>query len=115
MASKDLLGSFEQLVMLALLHLGDRAYGMTVRREIERRSGRAIALGAVYATLDRLEEKGYVRSYSGDGGAERGGRARRFFRVQASGVKVLRSSIATLDSLREALPGFEGAAARADA
>ena len=115
MPKNDFLGSFEQLVMLALLQLGDQAYGMTVRREIERRTGREVSLGAVYATLDRLEEKGYVRSSSAAGGPERGGRARRFFRVQASGVRVLRSSIVALDSMREALPGLGGESAGAKA
>jgi PadR family transcriptional regulator, regulatory protein PadR len=61
MAKGDLLGEFELYVMLALAHLGDAAYGITVRREIEARTGRTVAIGAVYATLARLEEKGLVR------------------------------------------------------
>jgi PadR family transcriptional regulator, regulatory protein PadR len=115
MAKTDFLGSFEQLVLLALLQLGDQAYGMTVRREIERRTGRNVSLGAVYATLDRLEEKGYVRSSAGSGDAERGGRARRYFRVRAGGMKVLRQAIEAFDSMRQALPGLSGESAGATA
>ena len=60
MAKGDFVGEFELYVMLALAHLGDEAYGVTIRREIERRTGRTIAIGAVYATLSRLEEKGLI-------------------------------------------------------
>ncbi len=105
MAKDDLLGSFEQLVLLAVMRLGDQAYGMRVRREIERRTGRDVALGAVYATLERLQEKGYVSSRSSEGGSERGGRARRFFRMHARGLKVLQGTLAVLDAMREELPG----------
>ena len=108
------LGEFEQLVLLALVRLGDRAYGMTVRREIEQRTGREISLGAVYATLDRMEEKGLVRSLSSPGGAERGGRARRFFRVQGSGLRALGETLGALDRMRagvDLLPSTGGARA----
>lgn len=86
MAERDSLGEFEHLVVLALLRLEDRAYGVTVRREIELRAKRAVSIGAVYATLDRLERKGYVKSRRGDPTPERGGRSKRFFRVTAKGV-----------------------------
>ncbi len=62
MPKGDFLGAFEEIVLLALVHLGDNAYGMTIRREIEDRSGRTVSIGAVYSTLDRLESKGLVSS-----------------------------------------------------
>lgn len=88
----ELLGSLEHVVLLAVMHLGDDAYGMTVRREIESRTGRNLSIGAVYATLERLETKGYVSSYTGEPTMARGGRARRHFRIEASGEQALRAS-----------------------
>lgn len=99
-------GSFEQLVLLAVLRLGDGAYGMTVRREIEARTGDAVSLGAVYATIERLEEKGYLRSRAAPGGEERGGRARRFYEVDASGAEALRRALAAVDSMRAGMAGL---------
>ncbi|MEO8192955.1 MAG: helix-turn-helix transcriptional regulator [Gemmatimonadales bacterium] len=98
--NKDLPGGFEQLVMLAVARIGDGAYGMTVRRSLEERTGRNVSLGAVYSTLDRLETKGYVTSKHETGAAERGGRARRFFRLTASGLRALNEGIAALDRMR---------------
>jgi DNA-binding PadR family transcriptional regulator len=88
----ELLGSLEHIVMLALARLGSDAYGMTVRREIERRTGRNVSIGAVYATLERLEGKGYVSSSTGEPTAERGGRAKRIFRMEADGKRALATS-----------------------
>jgi len=88
----DLLGSLEYIVLLALVRLGPNAYGMTVRREIEVRTGRNLSIGAVYATLERLESKGYVSSSTGEPTAERGGRAKRLFRIEAGGQEALRAS-----------------------
>ena len=88
----QLLGSLEQIVVLALLRLGPNAYGVTVRREILERTGRDISIGAIYATLDRLESKGYVSSFRGEPTAERGGRAKKFFRVEAPGRRALIAS-----------------------
>ena len=101
MTKTDLPGGFEQLVMLAVTRLGNNAYGMTVRAELEARTGRKVSLGAVYATLDRLDVKGYVASRQSAGGAEREGRARRFFRLTAPGVRALNEGIAALDRMRE--------------
>lgn len=86
MADRDYLGEFEHLIVLALLRLDDRAYGVTVRQEIELRTKREVSIGAVYATLDRLETKGYVKSFRGDPTPERGGRSKRFFRVTPRGL-----------------------------
>jgi DNA-binding PadR family transcriptional regulator len=80
------------MVLLALVHLGPNAYGMTVRREIEQRTGRDISIGAIYTTLQRLENKGYVTSTVGEPTAERGGRAKRMFRLEADGRRALRAS-----------------------
>ena len=86
------LGEFEQLVLLALVHLGPDAYGATVRREIEARTGREVAISAVYTTLDRLEGKGFVHSRVGEPTAERGGRRRRHFELQPAGARALKSA-----------------------
>jgi PadR family transcriptional regulator PadR len=83
------LGEFEQVVLLAVLHLGEGAYGTTIRREIDTRAGRPVSIGAAYATLDRLVEKGYLRAREETGGTERGGRLRRFFTVTPSGIGAL--------------------------
>jgi PadR family transcriptional regulator, regulatory protein PadR len=88
----DLLGSLEHIVLLALVRLEANAYGMTIRREIEERTGRHLSIGAVYATLDRLEGKGYVSSFVGEPTAERGGRAKRLFQIEADGELALRTS-----------------------
>jgi PadR family transcriptional regulator, regulatory protein PadR len=111
MAKPDLPGAFEQLILLALARLGEGAYGMTVRREIEARAGREASLGAVYATLDRLEQKGYVASYAGEAAPERGMRGRRHFRLEAAGAQALKESLDALDRMREGVPGLRPAGA----
>ena len=97
------LGDFEQLVMLALIRLGEGAYGMTVRRELEEIADRRVSLGAIYATLDRLENKGLVTSFLGSPGATRRGRAKRFFKVKAVGLKALEASLAAMDRMRSGI------------
>lgn len=93
MGTDGLLGAFEEHVLLAVVRCGDEAYGMTVRREIEARTGRDVAIGAVYSTLSRLEAKGLVGSRLQDGGSpERRGRARRFFRLEPAGAHALREA-----------------------
>ena len=103
MPKGDYLGEFEQLVILALLQLGDEAYGMTVRREIEERAGRKVSLGAIYATLDRLENKGLIRSHLGSSDVNRRGRARRFFQVEGTGKQVLKQTLDAIDRMRSGL------------
>jgi PadR family transcriptional regulator PadR len=103
MAGRDYLGEFEHMIVLALLRLADRAYGVTVRREIELRTSREVSIGAVYATLDRLETKGYVKSYRGEPTPERGGRSKRFFRVTARGVAAVNRTHRALQSMTEGL------------
>lgn len=103
MNDRDYLGEFEHIVLLALLRLEDRAYGVTVRQEIEFRAQREVSIGAVYATLDRLEAKGYVRSRRGDPTPERGGRSKRFFRVTARGVEAVQRTHQALRQMTEGL------------
>jgi PadR family transcriptional regulator PadR len=95
----ELLGSLEHIVLLAVLRLGNNAYGMTVRREIEARTGRNLSIGAVYATLERLQGKGYVSSFTGEPTSERGGRAKRHFRIEAAGQEALRASQRAIRSM----------------
>jgi len=103
MSGRDYLGEFEHIIVLALLRLQNRAYGVTVRREIEFRTKREVSIGAVYATLDRLETKGYVTSHRGDPTPERGGRSKRFFRVTAKGMTAVNRTQRVLRSMTEGL------------
>jgi PadR family transcriptional regulator PadR len=84
-----LLGEFEQLVLVAVLRLGDAAYGVPIQREIEERAGRRVTVGALYATLDRLEGKRLLESWFADPTPQRGGRSKRYFRVTAAGEAAL--------------------------
>jgi PadR family transcriptional regulator len=85
----DVLGVFEQAVLVAVLHLGGDGYGRTILKEVSLRLAREVTASAVYATLDRLEAKGLVASRAGAATPERGGRARRHFTVTAAGVRAL--------------------------
>jgi PadR family transcriptional regulator PadR len=113
MLKEDIPGSFEQLVLLAVLRLRDQAYGMTVRTELENRTGQPVSLGAVYTTLERLEGKGYLTSRSTAGGAEREGRARRFFSVEKSGLEALQRALDVLDRMRADVAVLKPAMVRA--
>jgi len=95
----DMLGTFEQAVLLSILRLGEDAYGRAILREIQERLDREVAPGAVHATLERLAKKGLVASRLGTGTPMRGGRARRFYRVQAKGVRALNDARAKADNL----------------
>jgi len=110
MSGRDYLGEFEHVVILALLRLGDRAYGVTVRQEIEARTGREASIGAIYATLDRLENKGYVKSQLGEATPERGGRSKRFFRITAKGTLAVNRTHRALRSMIQGL-GLAGSQA----
>lgn len=107
MAKGEFLGEFEQLVLLAVLRLRKEAYGVPIRQEIEDCTGRSAAIGAVYATLDRLEEKGLVSSHLGEATAERGGRAKRFFRVTPGGATALRLSQRAVRQMMKGLKALE--------
>jgi PadR family transcriptional regulator PadR len=101
----ELLGSLEHIILLALARLDADSHGMIVRREIEERTGRNISIGAVYATLERLEAKGYVSSFTGEPTAERGGRAKRLFRLEAAGKRALQVSEQTIRNMTAGLSG----------
>jgi PadR family transcriptional regulator, regulatory protein PadR len=89
MGKGEHLGEFERWVMMAVIRLRENAYGMRIRREIHEQMGRDTSIGSVYVTLDRLEQKGFVRSWDGEPTPERGGRAKRYFEVSAAGVREL--------------------------
>jgi PadR family transcriptional regulator PadR len=95
----EMLGAFEQAVLLAILRLGEDAYGRAILKEVQERLKRDVAAGAVHATLERLAKKGLVVSHLGAGTPMRGGRARRFYRVQTKGVRALNDARATADNL----------------
>jgi DNA-binding PadR family transcriptional regulator len=99
----DYLGEFELLVMLAVLRLGTNAYGMTIRREITDVAERSASLGAVYTTLERLEDKGFLSSAVGEVTEERGGRAKKYFTVTASGAGAVKRSLKSTDAMKAGL------------
>ena len=93
------LGAFEQAVLLAVVRLGEDAYGRAILKEVQERLERDVAAGAVHATLERLEQKGLVASRPGGGTPVRAGRARRYYRLKPSGVRALNDARATVDTL----------------
>ncbi len=95
------LGEFEHIVLLALLRLHENAYGMRIRQEIQIRTRRSVSIGAIYATLERMEAKGYVSSRLSDPTPERGGRAKRFFSIQGRGFKALKRAEEALHRMRK--------------
>ena len=103
MGRREYLGEFEQIVLLAILRLGEDTYGVPIRLEIERRTGRALTVGALYRTLDRLEDKGYVSSAFSDPTPARGGRSKRYFTIRPLGLQTLRASRKALTAMWEGL------------
>lgn len=99
MGKLETLGEFEQLVLLAIVRLAADAYGSTIRDEIEDRTSRSVAIGALYTALDRLERKGYVGSRMSDPTPERGGRAKRYYKLKPAGAAALRRSREALVSM----------------
>jgi DNA-binding PadR family transcriptional regulator len=97
------LGELERLVMLAILALGDDAYGASIRREIESRTGRDVAVGAIYTALDRLERRDAVRSSIGDPTAERGGRRRKHYVLLPAGATDLARSLQAIDDMTQGM------------
>jgi PadR family transcriptional regulator len=104
MAAREFLGGFELLVLFALIQLGDDAYGVPISEAIEQSSGREVAIGSVYITLARLEQKGFVSSRLGEPTAERGGRAKTYFHITAKGLREVRQARRTLTRLWEGVP-----------
>jgi DNA-binding PadR family transcriptional regulator len=110
MPRSEFFGGFELLVLLALIRLGDEAYGVPISEAIEENSGREVALGSVYVTLERLQRKGLVTSRLGEPTPERGGRAKTYFRVTAKGLRAVRKAQRTLVNLWSGVPQLEGGA-----
>ena len=103
-----MIGGLEQIVLLATLHLSDQAYAVTIRRELQARTGRSVSRGALYTVLERLETKGYLSSRMGDPTPERGGRPKRYYRVTPSGVAALKGSKRALLELWRGLESVLG-------
>lgn len=110
MPRRKYLGEFEQLVLLAILRLRDNAYGLRIRTEIKDRTNRTASLGAIYTTLERLEAKGFVSSWTGDPTPERGGRAKKFFKVEAPGEIALNVARAASAGMSAGLAPLSGGA-----
>ena len=102
------LAEFELMVLLAVIRLDDNAYGVPISHEIENRTGREASLGSVYASLERLEDKGFVTSRLGERTAERGGRAKRYFFITVQGLHAVREAQRALTALWHGLPQLEG-------
>ena len=96
-------GEFELLVLLAILRLGDAAYGVTIREELERETSRTLTLGTVYKTLGRLEGKGHLRTRMAPPTRERGGRRKKLYNLTPTGLEAARRSLADLRQLSEGL------------
>jgi len=105
------LGAFDLMIMLALMRLGEPAYGVSILREIEDASGRAVAVATLYAALARLEKRGLISSQLGEPTAERGGRAKRYFQVTAKGVREVRDTQRVFSSLWHGIPKLKGGVA----
>lgn len=106
--SRESLGHFELLVLLALLRQGDEAYGVPIANAIAQSTGKQVILASVYNTLERLEEKGLVRSTIGQPTPERGGRAKRYFSITTAGSREVRAAKKALTVLWRGIPVHEG-------
>jgi PadR family transcriptional regulator PadR len=108
MAALPTLSNFEMMVMLAIIRIGDDAYGVSISNEIQETTGSDVLLGSVYDALTRLEEKGLVSSALGEATPERGGRAKRHFRTTAKGIRLVRDTQQSLVKLWKGLPQLKG-------
>jgi DNA-binding PadR family transcriptional regulator len=106
--ARRLLTDFELMILLAILRVGEDAYGVPIAEEIERTGGRRVVLGAVYAALDRLERSGWVSSTVGEPTPERGGRAKRFFTVTPQGLRAVKETRRALVALWRDVPQLKG-------
>jgi DNA-binding PadR family transcriptional regulator len=108
MMDRSYLGEFELMILLAVIQLDDQAYGVPIAREIEAHRGRYVSVGSVYAALERLESKKLVSSTLADPTPERGGRAKRYFRVTKTGLRQVHETRRVLTSLWQILPELKG-------
>jgi DNA-binding PadR family transcriptional regulator len=106
--NREFVGQHELMVMLAVLRLGREAYGVPIAAEIAAKTGREMLQGSVYATLERLEGKGLVASRLGEATAQRGGRAKRYFKLTAEGVRQVREAQRALEALWVGVPQAKG-------
>ena len=104
MAERGYLGEFELMILLAVIQLGEEAYGVPIARELEAHRGRDVSMGSVYAALERLEIKGLITSSLADPTPERGGKAKRYFRITKAGLKQVRETRRVLTKLWQVLP-----------
>ena len=107
MKSRGYLGEFELMLLLTVIHLGEDAYGVPISRELERHRGRDVSVGSVYAALERLEAKGLVSSNLGDPTPERGGKAKRFFRITREGLRQVHETRRVLTKLWQVIPDLK--------
>jgi PadR family transcriptional regulator len=108
MTDRSYLGEFELMILLAVIHLGDEAYGVPISRELELHRRRVVSVGSVYAALERLEAKGLVVSSLGDPTPERGGKAKRYFRITKAGLRQVQETRRVLQKLWRTLPEPKG-------
>ena len=109
-SERSYLSEFEQLAMLAVLRLGDEAYGAMIRRVLEEDADRPVSIATIYVALGRLEKRGLVRSWMSDSTPVRGGRSKRLYRVEAAGLEALRRARSTLDRMWAAVESETGRA-----
>jgi PadR family transcriptional regulator PadR len=108
MRKRNYLGEFELMVILTVIRLGDNAYGVPITRELEKYREKEVSLGSVYAALERMEDKGLVLSSLGDPTAERGGKAKKYFRATKEGLREAQEMRQVLTRLWRGLPEFKG-------
>ena len=107
MTNRSYLGEFELMILLTVIHLGEDAYGVPISREIEKHRGREVSVGSVYAALERLETKGLVASSLGDPTPERGGKAKRYFRITKEGLSQVHETRRVLTRLWQTIPNLK--------
>jgi len=107
MTGRGYLGEFELMLLLAVIHLGDEAYGVPISRQLEKYRGKDVAIGSVYAALERLEAKGLVDSMLGNPTPERGGKAKRFFRITKEGLRQVHETRRVLTRLWQSIPDLK--------
>jgi PadR family transcriptional regulator, regulatory protein PadR len=108
MTERGYLGEFELMLLLTVMHLGDEAYGVPIARELEQQRGKDVSLGSVYAALERLEGKGLIASSLGDPTPERGGKAKRYFRITKDGLRQVHDTRRVLSKMWQSLPELKG-------
>jgi len=107
MSERSYLGEFELMLLLAVIHLGEEAYGVPISRELEKHRGKDVAVGSVYAALERLEAKGLITSMLSDPTPERGGKAKRFFRITKEGLRQVHETRRVLTRLWQTIPDLK--------